>query len=167
VGFLHTEDLANVDRIEVLKGPASILYGRAEPGGIINFVTKQPQNTPSFSAMQRVGSYGFSRTDLDATGPVGSSPLSYRVVAAHQANGNWLDHYSEQRNFIAPSLSLDIGERTRTTLQMEYSELITEALAANLAGRFPISTTVPPTSAEARTCPIHGRCRTRNTCCSR
>lgn len=47
--WAHTEDLANIERVEVLKGPGSLLYGRSEPGGIVNFVTKQPLDTPYYS----------------------------------------------------------------------------------------------------------------------
>ena len=50
-------DLANVERVEVLKGPASILYGRAEPGGLINVVTKQPLFTPHYVVEQQIGNY--------------------------------------------------------------------------------------------------------------
>lgn len=45
--WAHTEDLENVERVEVLKGPGSLLYGRTEPGGLVNFVTKKPLDTPS------------------------------------------------------------------------------------------------------------------------
>ncbi|ULA61105.1 MAG: hypothetical protein LZF60_310004 [Nitrospira sp.] len=50
--WFHGEDLTNIERVEVLKGPGSILYGRAEPGGIINFVTKQPLDQPYYSLQQ-------------------------------------------------------------------------------------------------------------------
>lgn len=144
VDYTHTQDLANVDRIEVLKGPASILYGRAEPGGLINFVTKQPQRTPSYNVRQRLGSWNLRRTDLDATGAVGDGPFSYRVVGAHQRNGSWLDHYNEERNFIAPSLSLDINERTRTTLQMEYSDFNYRGTGSHLGRAIPNIDNRPP-----------------------
>jgi len=74
------QSLANVDRVEVLKGPAAILYGSAEPGGVINLVTKRPQTEPYYSLSQQFGSFDTYRTLLDATGsliPGGS--LSYRL----------------------------------------------------------------------------------------
>ncbi|GEC16275.1 ferrichrome-iron receptor [Nitrobacter winogradskyi] len=144
VDYAHTQDLVNVDRIEVLKGPASVLYGRAEPGGIINFVTKQPQRTPYYSVRQRLGSYNLRRTELDATGSVGDGPFSYRVVAAHQRNGTWLDHYNEERNSIAPSLSLDISERTRTTLQIEYSDINYRGTGGPIYAMIPSINNRPP-----------------------
>ena len=61
--------MANVESIEVLKGPAAILYGAVEPGGIINLNTKQPLDKPAFSVQQQFGSYAAYRTTVDATGP--------------------------------------------------------------------------------------------------
>src|SRR5690606_22613978 len=58
-------DLANVQQVEVLKGPASVLYGRTEPGGIINAVTKRPRTESYYSLEQRFGSYDYYRTQLD------------------------------------------------------------------------------------------------------
>jgi iron complex outermembrane receptor protein len=63
-------EMANVESVEVLKGPAAILYGLAEPGGMVNVTTKQPLATPYYSASQQFGSYDLYRTVLDATCPV-------------------------------------------------------------------------------------------------
>jgi iron complex outermembrane receptor protein len=68
--WAHTEDLTNVERVEVLKGPGSILYGRTEPGGLVNFVTKSPLNESYYSLRQQFGSYDLYRTNIDATGPL-------------------------------------------------------------------------------------------------
>src|SRR5579871_4759233 len=65
-------DLANIDSIEILKGPASLLYGRTEPGGLINVITKQPLATPLLSIEQQAGSFGRTGTLLDAGGPITS-----------------------------------------------------------------------------------------------
>ncbi|MGJ0391144.1 MAG: TonB-dependent siderophore receptor [Methylocystis sp.] len=79
--------LANVESIEVLKGPAAILYGAVEPGGIINLNTKQPLDKPAFSVQQQFGSYAAFRTIVDATGPVTPS----KDVLAHAALEQQLD----------------------------------------------------------------------------
>jgi iron complex outermembrane receptor protein len=68
-GFAET---ANLERIEVLKGPASILYGNTEPGGTINLVTKRPLPEPFVEPQLQVGSYDFFRPQIDATGPLTS-----------------------------------------------------------------------------------------------
>ena len=62
-------DMANVERLEVVKGPASVMYGQAEPGGVVNIITKQPLDTSHYSLQQQFGSYDFYRTNFDATGP--------------------------------------------------------------------------------------------------
>jgi iron complex outermembrane receptor protein len=54
---LYLQQFANIDRVEVLKGPAAILYGAVEPGGIVNIVTKQPQSTQAYSLEQQFGSF--------------------------------------------------------------------------------------------------------------
>ncbi len=73
-------DLADVERIEVLKGPASVLYGRGDPGGVINIVTRQPSLVPTADASIQGGSFGFRRVQGSVSGPVpgadGSPPAS-------------------------------------------------------------------------------------------
>ncbi len=63
-------DLANVERVEVLKGTSAMLYGFGDPGGFISTVTKQPSSEPYYSLEQRFGSYNFYRTEASATGPL-------------------------------------------------------------------------------------------------
>lgn len=134
--FNHTEDLANVDRVEVLKGPASILYGRAEPGGIINFVTKQPLDTPYYSLRQQVGSYDHYRTDIDATGPLtGNKDLAYRVNFAYQTNNDITEFAGGERIFAAPMLRWNISDKTVSTFKLEYSDI-----KANALNQLPLNT---------------------------
>ncbi len=64
------QQLANVASIEVLKGPAAILYGLSEPGGIVNIVTKEPLDAPFYAIQQQIGSFANFRTTIDATGPL-------------------------------------------------------------------------------------------------
>ncbi|OAI02809.1 TonB-dependent receptor [Methylomonas methanica] len=126
--WFHTEDLANIDRVEVLKGPGSILYGRAEPGGIINFVTKQPLDTPYYSVRQQFGSYSHYRTDIDATGPLTENKdLAYRVNFAYQANDSITEFSGGERVFAAPMLRWRISDKTTSTVKLEYSDIKTNA----------------------------------------
>jgi iron complex outermembrane receptor protein len=83
-------DTAYVERIEVLKGPSSILYGRTEPGGLINIVTKQPLDQPLYRVDQQIGSYDHYRTQWDFSAPVKEIPgLAYRISGAYQDNGSF------------------------------------------------------------------------------
>ena len=63
-------ETANLQSIEVLKGPAALLFGRLEPGGIVNLVVKRPLDVPYFSVQEQAGSWGLTRTTIDATGPL-------------------------------------------------------------------------------------------------
>lgn len=120
-GFGLKRDLANVERVEVLKGPASILYGRAEPGGIINIITKQPLETPHYSAEQQFGSFDFYRTTLDATGPVeAGGNLFYRVNAGYENSGSFEDFVYNHRVFLSPVLRWNIDRDTEVTFDLEY-----------------------------------------------
>ncbi|MCK9636845.1 TonB-dependent receptor [Methylobacter sp. Wu8] len=122
--WAHTEDLANVERVEVLKGPGSILYGRTEPGGLVNFVTKQPLDTPYYSLNQQFGSFDLYRTNVDATGPLtANKDLAYRFNLGYQSNNTFQEFGSEERLFVAPSLRWNISDKTSSTLKVEYSDI--------------------------------------------
>lgn len=114
-------ETANVERIEFLKGPASILFGRVEPGGIVNLVTKQPLATPYYSLQQQFGSYDLYRTTFDATGPLTQDDtLLYRFNAAYQEAGSFREFVRSDHVFVAPKLRWNIGPRTQATLELEY-----------------------------------------------
>jgi iron complex outermembrane receptor protein len=114
-------DLADIQQIEVLKGPASILYGRIEPGGLVNLVRKQPESTPSYDVQQQVGSYGFYRTTTDATGPVTpDGNLLYRFDGAYENAGSFIDYVHNDRIFVAPRLHWAPTEDTQANFYLEY-----------------------------------------------
>ncbi len=69
VAIPQTYDTANLQSVDVLKGPASFLFGRADPGGVINMVTKKPLDTPYYSLEQQMGSFNMLRSVWDLTGP--------------------------------------------------------------------------------------------------
>ncbi|PNB52484.1 TonB-dependent siderophore receptor, partial [Pseudomonas sp. GW531-E2] len=78
-------ELSNIERIDVVKGPASTLYGRMEPGGLVNLVTKQPLATPYAAIDQSVGAFNFERTQIDLGGPLTrDATVQYRLNAAHE-----------------------------------------------------------------------------------
>lgn len=114
-------ETANLDVIEILKGPASILYGRAEPGGIINLATKRPLDVPYYSLQQQFGSYNFYRTTIDATGPlVADRTLLYRMNLAYKDNNTFQDLVSQQSIFFSPSLTWRPTDRFESTIEIEY-----------------------------------------------
>ncbi len=120
-GGTTKRDTANLERVEVLKGPGSILFGRAEPGGIVNMVTKQPLDKPYYSMQQQFGSYDFYRTTADATGPVNADKsLLYRVNLAYENSGSFQDNVNGERVFVAPTLTWKISPKTKVGLELEY-----------------------------------------------
>lgn len=123
VGGNAPVDLANIERVEVLKGPASTLYGFGEPGGLVNLVTRRPLDRPSFSAEQQIGSHGFYRTILDATGPVTADRrLLYRATAAYTDAQTFREHAEFDRVFLAPSFSWRPTDRTTLDIELSYSK---------------------------------------------
>lgn len=114
-------EVANLEQLEVLKGPAAAMYGRIEPGGLINVVTKKPLETPYYALEQQFGSYDMYRTTIDATGPINDNhSLLYRFDAAYQNNELFIDKMDQERVFVAPSLSWKPSDRTEINLNLEY-----------------------------------------------
>ena len=114
--------LSNVESIEILKGPGSILYGRVEPGGVLNIITKQPQDVAHYSIEQSVGSWQHYITSLDATGPLTEDKtLLYRLNLSHDQSNSWVDNVHDKRDFIAPTLKWIPSGVTQVTLEASYS----------------------------------------------
>lgn len=120
-GGTSKRDVANIERIEVLKGPGSILYGRAEPGGIINLVTKQALDQSYTSVQQQIGSFRFYRTTLDSTGPVNEDKsILYRLNFSYENAHSFRDFMKNHRIFVAPVVSWLPDAHTRVNLEFEY-----------------------------------------------
>ncbi|MDZ8031000.1 TonB-dependent siderophore receptor [Nostoc sp. DedSLP04] len=116
-------ELANVERVEVLKGPASVLFGLGNPGGSINIVTKRPLSEPFYAVDATVGSYSFYRGALDLSGPLNDSKtVLYRLNTAYRNSGSFIDSYSSENFSISPVISVAIGKRTNLNLNADYIE---------------------------------------------
>lgn len=116
--------LANVESVTVLKGPAAILYGAVEPGGIVNIVTKQPQATPAYSITQQFGSYALYRTVVDATGPLtGDGKLLYRLDGSYEDAGSPTKFIYNRTPFVASAIAWLPNAKDRVTLEGEYKFL--------------------------------------------
>jgi iron complex outermembrane receptor protein len=116
-----TREMANIEKVEVLKGAASILYGRTEPGGLVNVVTKKPLATPYYSIQQQIGSFNFYRTTTDATGPLNESKtLLYRFNMAYEKADSFRELVNNERLFFAPTVQWNVSDRTQALFQFEY-----------------------------------------------
>jgi iron complex outermembrane receptor protein len=115
-------DLANVERVEVLKGPASVLYGRGNPGGLINLVTRQPTFTPEAQVKAQAGSYDFYRLEANASGPLDDAKtLAGRMTVATQTDRGFRDTFRDSnRTYVAPTLRWEPTDATRVDGGLEY-----------------------------------------------
>lgn len=107
-GFNAPRDLASVERIEFLKGPAAALYGSSEPGGTLNIVSKRPQWKSATAVEGYAGSHGLRRGALDSTGPLGDR-LAYRLNVAVEDRDSFRDHIQAERRVIAPAFTWKLG----------------------------------------------------------
>lgn len=118
-GFNAPRDLASVERIEFLKGPASALYGNSEPGGTLNIVSKRPLWQAANSLETYAGSHGYWRSALDSTGPLSES-LAYRLNLAAESRDGFRDYTDSDRQVVAPAFTWKLGSDTRLEFVGEY-----------------------------------------------
>ncbi len=120
-GYPTTPDAANVERIEVLKGPAASLYGRGDPGGTVNIVTKKPQADAFTTLQTSAGSWDRYRTALDVNAPLNDDKtLLSRVNLAVEDNNSFRDHVESKRVFVAPTLSWQLDPDTHLSVETEF-----------------------------------------------
>lgn len=114
-------DLANVAQVEVLKGPASVLHGRGDPGGTINIITRRPSRTFAAEASVQANDFGLRRTQATVTGPV-SNTVAARFSIAGQQTGTFRDgNIDGGRVFFSPSIAWRPGAATRADVDYEYT----------------------------------------------
>lgn len=114
--MLRTPYSDYVEEVQVLKGPASILYGDVEPGGIINFVTKKPKGYNHTSFEMKVGEHNLFRPSIDIGGKLGEK-LSYRLNTVYETSESFRDEVAREQFMIAPSLTWHISEQTSLNVE--------------------------------------------------
>lgn len=111
----------NIEQVEVLKGPGSVLYGQLEPGGIVNYVTKKPLSEPYYSGEIAIGNYDVIPS-IDISGPLTEDKrLLYRFNAAYQYSDSFVDFVNQKSFFISPTLTYKIGDATTLNLSYNYT----------------------------------------------
>lgn len=116
---LYFRDLSNIEQVEVLKGPASVLYGRGSSGGLINRITKKPGIDKSEVTAQ-IGSDSQRRGEFDLARNFKDSGIAFRVTGAVERADSYRDKQFLNREALAPSLSFKLGANTDLLLQAEY-----------------------------------------------
>ncbi|MEM1328848.1 MAG: TonB-dependent receptor [Bacteroidota bacterium] len=111
--FWKQQLIPHIERVEVIKGPASALFGNASPGGTINRVTKKPLTESRQSISSTVGSFNTFRTLADFTGPMTTDKrLLYRVNVGYENSGSFRDLQFDENLIVAPSFSFLPSDRT-------------------------------------------------------
>ncbi|WP_448601877.1 TonB-dependent siderophore receptor [Thermoleptolyngbya sp.] len=111
-----------IERIEVLKGPASVLFGNLEPGGVVNVITESPLSFPQYLIEGAVGSFGFFQPSIDLTGPLtADGNLLYRLNVLYEGSDGFRDYdRNVSQVVVAPSLTWNISDRTSITFDVVY-----------------------------------------------
>ena len=124
-GFGGLRDVAGIERIEVLKGPAAALLGRGEPGGTVNIVTRQAEIGRSFgSASVQYGSFDRVRAEADLNIAL-TDGLTARLIAYGEDGDTFRDTVDQRRWGFLPSVGLAVGPNTRVTYDLEYTRVET------------------------------------------
>jgi len=107
-----------LERVDILKGPSSVLYGRSSPGGLVALTSKKPLYEAYHEIQATVGTQGQHGVGFDFSGPVDDDKrIAYRVTGLTHESDTQFDHNEEKRYAIAPTLSIDFDEDTSLTLQ--------------------------------------------------
>lgn len=119
--FLSKGDVANVERVEFLKGPSSLLYGAGEVGGLVNTITKKPLPEHRYEVGFTGGSFGQLRPTVDLTGPLNASrTVLYRLNAAYDRGNSYRDLIEHENSFVAPALTWILRPGTTVTFEAEW-----------------------------------------------
>jgi len=116
---LYFRDLSNIERIEILKGPASVLYGRGSSGGLINRVSKKP-GTEGGEIVVSYGSWEDKRGEIDLGHVFTGNDVAVRLTGAIERSDSYRDQGFLRREAIAPSVLFAPSDRTQILLQADY-----------------------------------------------
>lgn len=113
----HTT-MMGIERIELLRGPSSVLYGSVEPGGIVNIITSPSLYSPRYSAGLRIGSYGLRQVSADLTGPLSKNKhIRYRLNGLYEYADSYRREVYTERISLSPRLDLSISPKTSLSLR--------------------------------------------------
>lgn len=114
-------DLYGSEAVEVLKGPASVLYGQTPPGGIVNMISRRPSDEFGGEFELQGGEYNSWQVAGDLTGPLSDS-VSGRITALYRDRETQVDFLTSKRIFISPAVTFQIGDATQLTLLANYQD---------------------------------------------
>lgn len=110
-----------LERIEVLRGPASVTYGRNELGGMVNLVSKMPSTTPIHEVQIQAGSFNRKQYAIDLSDRVDDAgEWSYRLTALERKSDSQVEHAEDNRTYIAPALTWQPSDKTKVTILTKH-----------------------------------------------
>ncbi|WP_243647829.1 TonB-dependent receptor [Flaviaesturariibacter flavus] len=112
-------EMGSLERVEVLKGSAAILFGQVAPGGVVNLVTKQPKFSRGGEVSLRAGSYNLLKPAFDVYGPL-SGKVAYRLNGSFESADSYRAGVHSDRYYINPSFLFKLGKRTELLLEGDY-----------------------------------------------
>lgn len=119
-GFAGPRDISGIEAVEVLKGPRAALFGRGEPGGTINLVTKRPRFETAGEVRILAGSFETYRGDVDVQTTLGDN-VGVRFVGFYEDAGSFRDLVETERFGFSPSVAVKFSEATRLVYELEYA----------------------------------------------
>ncbi|QXH44562.1 TonB-dependent siderophore receptor [Pseudomonas xanthosomatis] len=120
-GYPNAPDANTVERLEVLRGPASALYGRGDPGGTFNVVSKQPLPEQKVTLGSQFDDQGMHRATLDATGPLNQDgSLAYRLNVLGEGGESFRDDVESERYDVAPVISWQVNDATKIVFEGDF-----------------------------------------------
>ncbi len=121
-GFRRTANLTteNAERVEIVKGPASVFFGQSAPGGVVNIISRRPSTKFGGSVDVTYGSDNFKKARVDLTGPIGNTGLAYRVFTSRLDSDDWRDFTYTQQDTFNPSLAWKVNDRLSMNFEYEY-----------------------------------------------
>ena len=112
-------EVASLEKVEILKGSAALLYGNVAPGGILNMVTKMPTFKKGGEFNMQTGSYNFYKPSIDIYGPLNHA-IAYRFSGSYENSESFRDFVTKERYYVNPSFLFKINNKTDITLQGDY-----------------------------------------------
>ncbi|MEH2184028.1 TonB-dependent receptor domain-containing protein [Nostoc sp.] len=129
LNFFDNFNLDNLERIEVLKGPASVLFGQGNPGGIINLVTKKPLSKPYYNLSFQAGSFSYYHPSFDISGPLNpEKTLLYRFIGSYDRADSFVEFANSERYFFTPTIEWKISRNTNLVVDFEFTDSSTTSI---------------------------------------
>ncbi|XMB51993.1 TonB-dependent receptor [Pseudomonas fluorescens] len=120
-GYPNMPDANTIERLEVLRGPATMLYGRGDPGGTFNVVSKQPLAERTVTLGSQLSDQGMKRGTLDASGPLDEEGrLAYRLNVVGEGGDTFRDHVETERYGVTPVITWQATDDTKVTFEGDF-----------------------------------------------